>query len=155
MKTTFARFNIEAGKYEHDGTENYKYLNSADNCSEAMKLYADVQDYPFARVYLNIEEDGQTKRILVAGDHLTDEHDTTLELQLLHTEVAHTWMTITGNQFAEVREGISEVYLNDIADHYRRMKVGYVVATRREQKHEMDVRELRARINTIKGALHG
>ena len=47
-------FTVVAGKFEHDGTRNYKYIESFATLDEAQAALATVSSYPFAELESNV-----------------------------------------------------------------------------------------------------
>lgn len=45
-------FNVDAGKYEADGSRNYKYCDTFATMEEALAAYETVRDYPWAEISL-------------------------------------------------------------------------------------------------------
>ena len=52
-------FTVVAGKYEADGSRNYKYIESFDTRQEAEDAWARVAGYPFAEIEAGEYEDAR------------------------------------------------------------------------------------------------
>lgn len=62
-------FIVEAGKYEHDGTENCKYSSEVHaTYDEALADLASVSDYPWSRVRIYNEELAEFRMAKQAAD---------------------------------------------------------------------------------------
>lgn len=60
-------FDIEAGKFEPDGSKNCKYCNTVTDANEAVRLFEFVNDYPYAELDIVVTVDGLTSRINLLG----------------------------------------------------------------------------------------
>lgn len=100
-------FDIEAGKFESDGSRNCKYCNTVTDADEAARLFESVNDYPYAELGILVTVDGATSRINLLGGS-----DPLLHLKM---GVASLWENATGRMFDDVTTPVED-QLADIRD---------------------------------------
>jgi hypothetical protein len=106
LNTTIT-FDIEAGKFEPDGSRNCKYCNTVTDANEAVRLFESVNDYPYAELDIIVTVDGAASRINLLGGS-----DPLLHLKM---DVASLWANATGKMFVDVAAPVED-QLADIRD---------------------------------------
>lgn len=94
-------FDIAGGKYEPDGSINYKYCNATMSFAEALQLYQSyAQDYPYS--YLRLQIVDVHGRVIHTKTFAGDPTDEENQEYMLRMGVSHAWMLAMGKQFVAV-----------------------------------------------------
>lgn len=108
-------FEVAGGRYEPDGSVNYKFATEVASAEEALTLYERVKGYPYNYLRAITSQCGIRKEVTLFGDN-TDEEIAVFRLKM---DVSHLWMITTGEHFADLRadpcEQVDEVLTRVIA----------------------------------------